>query len=285
MQFGTHVSAAGGLDKTFQRTTDVGADCFQCFSRPPQGGKAPEITKEIAENFKKEQKRTGIKDFFIHTPYFINLASAVAKNRKYSSLVIREDLDRGSLLGFKYVNTHIGSSGEDSQEVGLPRVIKGLKDVLKNYKGSTGLLIEISAGSGNIIGASFEQIGLILKGVDEEYPGALNVCFDTAHAFASGYDLRSVEVVKKTMGDFDKLVGFERLKLIHANDSKVDLGERKDRHEHIGKGKIGAKGFKAFIKFLEATPRLRDLSLILETPKDSPEDDPRNLQILRSLVE
>lgn len=279
MKFGTHVSVAGGLDKAFSRAAEVGAEVFQCFSRPPQGGPAPAITPELIKSFKEQSNIYKIEEYYIHTPYFINLASANEKIRHGSVGIIRQELERGSLLGFKYVMTHMGSATDVGEKEGTKMVADGLKKVLDGYKGTTGLLIEISAGAGKVIGDTFEEIATILEIVDKKFPNQLNVCFDTAHAFASGYDLRDAKSVKKTFDDFDRVIGLERLKMSHCNDSKVDINEHKDRHEHIGAGKIGLEGFRAIVN----EPRLQNINFILETPKDEPENDPNNLKILRML--
>ncbi len=280
MKFGVHVSSSGGLDKTFARAKEVGAEVFQCFSRPPQGGPAPALNPELIARFKDEAAKSGIKEYYIHTPYFINLASSEARIRGGSVQIIRDELERGSKLGFKYVMTHMGSAKDVGEKEGLTLVAEGLIKALDGYTGSTELLVEISAGAGKVVGDTFEEIAAILALVDKKYPGKLNVCFDTAHAFASGYDLRTAESLKTVIDKFDKLVGLDRLKMSHCNDSKVGLGEHKDRHEHIGQGKIGLEGFRAIIN----EPRLKNMNLVLETPKDDPEDDPRNLKILKQMA-
>jgi deoxyribonuclease-4 len=146
-----------------------------------------------------------------------------------------------------------------STEVGIKMVAEGIEKILDGYKGSTQLLIEISAGAGNVIGDTFEEIGAILK----KCKGAdVGICFDTAHAFASGYDLRTKDAVKKTFDDFDRIVGLDKLVMSHCNDSKVEIGTHKDRHEHIGKGHIGLPGFEALMK----EKRLKDIFWIVETP-------------------
>ena len=149
-----------------------------------------------------------------------------------------------------------------------------LKEVLKGYKGSAIFLLEIAAGSGNIMGDSFEEIGQIIKKVNNK---KVAVCFDTAHAFASGYDLRTEKAVKNTLKQFDKEIGLPLLYLFHINDSKVELNARVDRHEHIGKGKIGKKAFEILINH----PKLKNIDFILETPADGRDKDIKLLKQLR----
>lgn len=275
MLIGVHVSAAGSLALAPTRAKAVGAEVFQFFSRSPQGGSAVKITPALAKEFKVNCKKYGQAESYIHTPYYINLAS-LKNNIYYGSIsVIREELERGSLLGVKYVMTHLGSA----REVGtkwLPMVVAGLKKIMSGYKGSTKLLIEISAGSGEIIGDRFEEIAKILKGVGNKEIG---VCFDTCHAFASGYDLRDIKAVKKTFGDFNKIIGLGRLKLIHCNDSKTSLGSNRDRHEHIGLGQIGINGFKAMMAY----GHLQKINWCLETPEDDNRGDKENIKTLKKI--
>ena len=233
MKFGIHASIAGGIDKAFERAKDVGADVFQCFSRPPQGGPAPKITPELIEKVIAASKKTGIKEYYIHTPYFINLASADNRIRNGSIQIIREELERGSQLGFKYIMTHLGSARDVGEKEGLKMVAAGVVNILQDYSGATGLLIEISAGAGMVIGDQLEEVAAILEAADKKYPDQVNVCFDTAHAFASGYDLRTAAVVKKVFDQFDKVIGLSRLKLSHCNDSKADWNEHKEDRKSV----------------------------------------------------
>lgn len=279
MLFGTHVSAAGGLDKAPQRAAEVGAEVFQFFSRSPQGGKATSITPELAASFKKNCLVYKQAECYIHTPYYINFASAKSNIRYGSASIIRDELERGALLGVKYVMTHLGSSKDVGDKQGLISVVEGLVKALDGYKGSTQFLIEISAGAGMVIGDTFEEIIQIIKGVqkNKKVKTEIGVCFDTCHAFASGYDLRTKSAVKKTFDDFDSIIGLDKLKLSHCNDSINSLGSHKDRHEHLGKGEIGLSGFEAIVK----DKRLNHVNLVLETPKDKPQDDVKNLGILK----
>lgn len=276
MKFGAHVSIAGGIENAPQRAHDVGCECFQIFSRSPRGGKVSELDDKTVENFKKNLDKYNIKEFYVHAPYFINLGSK--NNRIYhgSISVIRQELERGSKIGAKYLMVHLGSAKDLGEGKSIKKVVQGLTKILDGYNGETKLLIEISAGAGKIIGDNFEEIAEIIKKTSAE----IGVCFDTAHAFESGYDLSTKAEVEKTFAKFDKTVGLDRLKLLHGNDSKTDLGSHSDRHEHIGKGKIGLKGFKAIVKH----PKLKNVNLIIETPKgDGDKWDKKNLKLLKSL--
>ncbi len=279
MLFGSHVSAAGGVDKAPQRAVEVGCEVFQFFSRSPQGGPAPKLTPQIINDFKANCLEYNQRESYIHTPYYINFASAKVNIRYGSAAIIRQELERASLLGVKYVMTHLGSSKDVGDKQGFVYVVEGLIKTLDGYKGSSQFLIEISAGAGQVIGDSFEEIAAIVKQVEKnkQIKTKIGVCFDTCHAFASGYDLRTKQSVKKTLDLFEKVVGLDRLKLIHLNDSKHGFNSHKDRHEHLGSGKIGLQGFEALVK----DKRLKNINMVLETPKDEAGDDPRNLAVLR----
>lgn len=282
MLFGSHVSSAGGVENAPERAVKVGCEVFQFFSRPPQGGKAPVLTSAQVKNFKQNCQTFKQAECYIHAPYLINLASVKSATRYYSGQVLREELERGSVLGVKYMMTHIGSSGEQAPAQALAYVVKHVIKVLEGYTGQTQFLLEISAGAGNVIGDQFEEIQQIITGVEKassKLKNKIGVCFDTCHAFTAGYDLRTAVAVNKTLDEFDKIVGLKRLKLIHCNDSKVNLGEHRDRHEHLGQGKIGLEGFRCLVHHT----RLKNINFILETPKDTPTDDPRNLNILKEL--
>lgn len=266
---GLHVSAAGGVENAPENAKAVNAECFQFFSRSPRGGAAPNISDEQAKKFRAACKEYGFESY-IHTPYYINFASQ--KNSIYhgSINVVREELERGSKLGVKYVMTHMGSAAAYAPDASGARVpaaatahaIAGLKKVFEGKpKFSTQLLLEISAGAGAVLGDNFEELAALLKGLGRSDVG---ICLDTCHLFASGYDLRTKETLNDVMKQFKKTLGIARLKLVHVNDSKAGLGEHKDRHEHIGKGEIGAAGFKALL----AHPDFQNMNFILETKHD-----------------
>jgi len=290
MNIGAHISAAYGVANAPLNAKEFGCECYQFFSRSPQGGLAKPLDESEIKKFKEYNKKFGFKNFYIHAPYFINLAST--KNNVYhgSISVLHEELERGSVLGAKYLMTHLGSAKELGKKESLKKVIIGIEEILKDYHGSTEFLIEISAGAGEIIGDTFEEINLIIQNskacleLDSglKIQNSLGVCFDTAHAFESGYDLSSKSAVKKTFDEFDKIIGLKYLKLIHINDSKTALGSHIDRHEHLGFGKIGLEGFQAIVK----EPRLKNIDLILETPTDKGiKKDIKLLKKLRDLKE
>jgi len=283
MKFGAHISIAGGIEKAPERAHKIGCECFQMFSRSPQGGKSLELTEDKINNFKKNCRKYNLENYYIHTPYYINLASANNKIYYGSISAIKKELETADLLEAKAVVTHLGSARELGEKEAREKLVEGLVKILEVGTGrDLSLLLEITAGSGNIMGDTFEEIAYFIKETekvlrqaqDDKYK--LGVCFDTAHAFASGYDLKNKKAVKKTFNDFDKTIGIERLKLIHCNDSMVDLGSHIDRHENIGNGKIGTEGFEAILK----EPRLKNLDFILETPNGKVEKD---LEVLRKL--
>jgi len=258
---GAHVSASGGLQNAPLNAAKLGLDCCQFFSRPPQGGRVAPVSKEQASLFQKSCEQAGISQCFIHAPYIINLASSEERIRRNSIEIIRTELERADALGVQAMMTHIGSATGVGEERGLELAIAGVREIAAAYDGPVKFLLEISAGAGMVIGDTFEEIGAIIKAVGDE---RLAVCFDTAHAFASGYDLRDATAVAETVKKFDKAIGTEKLFMSHVNDSKVELGTRKDRHEHIGQGHIGTAGFMAIL----ASPAFAGKPLILETPDD-----------------
>jgi deoxyribonuclease-4 len=262
MKFGAHVSIQGGVWNAPKNAADIGCEVLQMFTRPPQGGKAPTITDEVAKKFQNEMKKNKISTAYLHAPYIINLASTVGQTRGYSIHLIREELERGSTLGCRALMFHMGSARDVGEKKGREMAKDGLEKILKDYKGSCQLLIEMSAGAGTVLGDKFEEIFDVLQAKGAEKAG---VCLDTQHAFASGYDFRDKKAVEKTLKEFDDVIGLERLVLIHANDSATELGSHKDRHAHIGEGKIGTVGFETIIK----NKKLKNIDMVLETPWDN----------------
>ena len=269
---GLHVSAAGGVENAPLNAKKINAECFQFFSRSPRGGGAREITDEQAKLFKAKSKDYGFESY-IHTPYYVNFASKNKRIYHGSINVVREELERGSKLGVKYVMTHLGSAKDWPSEspntksqisnTVLNYAVAGLKKIYAgNPKFSTRLLLEISAGAGAVLGDTFEELAALLKGLNRK---DVHVCLDTCHLFASGYDLRTQAALDDTMKQFKKHLGLSQLKLVHVNDSKGDLADHKDRHEHIGQGKIGTAGFKVLL----AHKDFQKVNFILETKHDA----------------
>ena len=261
MKIGAHVSIAGGIFNAPINAAAERCECLQMFTRSPRGGPVQALNESIISQFKANCQKYNIDSAYIHAPYYINFASIKSRIRHGSAKVIREELERGSLLGVKALMTHLGSSKDVGPKKAVSMVIKGLQVALAGYGGSTQFLLENAAGTGQIIGAPFEDLATIIKGLNEYDVG---ICLDTCHAFATGYDLRSKAAVDRTLKQFDKIIGLSKLKLIHANDSQGEFNSNLDRHEHIGYGKIGPEGFRALINH----PKLKNVDFILETPAD-----------------
>lgn len=270
MNIGCHVSIVGGMISAPKRAAELGCEAMQIFTRSPQGGKAPELTDEICEQFKNLNLKFKINTVVVHTPYYINFASSNNRIRYGSVSVLRDELERASKLGAKYVMTHLGSAGELEKRQASEKVVEMLKKSLEGYAGSAELLIENSAGTGKIIGGDFSEIAYILENV--AHPKLASICMDTQHSFASGYDWHDFE---KTIQKIDREIGIEKIKLIHANDSQTTLASNKDRHEHIGKGNIGAEAFKDIVAFANK----QNITMIIETEHDFVKDD---IELLKS---
>ena len=300
LAIGCHVSAAGGVWNAPKNAAVLGCETFQIFTRPPMGGTAPAIGKEEATRFKLEMDKFDFKIFVVHCPYFVNFGSAEPRIFHGSVSVVKTELERASLLGAKFVMTHLGSAKALGQPKALKQTQEGLVKVLTGYEGGTQFLLEIAAGAGEIIGDSFEELAELMEPLTK-FKSFGGICFDTQHAFSSGYDLRTPESVAKVFGQFDKIIGLKWLRMSHMNDSKPDLGERKDRHEHIGEGKIGKKGFEAVWEYFStlSSPKRgisplkgeksnmdsASLPLILETEHDKVETDIKLLKKIRNKYE
>ncbi|MFZ2976172.1 MAG: deoxyribonuclease IV [Candidatus Moraniibacteriota bacterium] len=277
MNIGCHISIAGGIFEAPKRAHDLGCECFQIFSRSPQGGKAPELTPEVIEKFKEEIKKYSLENFYIHTPYYINFASENNRIRYGSVSVVRDELERGNFLGAKYVMTHLGTAKDLGQKEAVKKTIEMLQKTLEGYRGETKLILENSAGAGEIIGDNLSELAEIIKGVKS--PFIAGICLDTQHSFASGYDWRDFNVRTgrdlSLLEKIDQEIGLENIKLIHANDSLTECNSKKDRHAHIGEGLIGSDAFKNIVAFAQKN----EIDMILETQHDRVADD---IKLLRS---
>ncbi len=279
MYFGAHVSIAGGIFNAPLNAAAIGCEVFQMFTRSPRGGQVSPLTKDVVALFKKNCELTAQREWYIHTPYFIHFASGNNRIAYGSISVVREELERGTILGARYVMTHLGSYKDLGRKNGFIQLVGGLEKTLADYRGKTRLLIEISTGSGEVIGRSFEEIAEIvhhpkLKKYD------IGVCLDTQHAFASGYDIRTPKAVKTTLEKFDATIGLDKLRLSHCNDSKVEFESYRDRHEHLGAGFIGESGFAALL----SSPRLPDINFVLETEPDGVRQDLKILKEIRKVI-
>ncbi|MBI5230366.1 MAG: deoxyribonuclease IV [Candidatus Magasanikbacteria bacterium] len=279
-RIGCHVSIAGGIWNAPKQAREFGCEVFQMFSRSPQGGKPSPLNKTNLDKFFAALKEYGFNPggYVIHCPYYINLASGNPTTIKNSIRIIREELERATLLKAQYIMAHMGSAKEVGEEKGVKLVSNAITQILKGYRGTAQFLIEMSAGAGAVIGDTFEEVTLILNHIKVDKstlsPG---ICFDTQHAFGSGYDLRTPEAVHKTFKEFDRKIGIDKLKMAHCNDSMVELGSHRDRHEHIGKGKIGLSGFKALLN----EPMLKHINWYAETEHDKVVEDIKLLKKLR----
>jgi deoxyribonuclease-4 len=277
LRVGFHVSIYGSIDRAVDRAVELRCNTFQIFTRNPRQWKSTDLTSETAKAFSDKVKNYDIKPVFAHMPYLPNLASPRDEIYQKSVKTLTSELERCRRLEIPYLVTHLGSHLGAGMQTGFTRLINGINQAFNVTGGGVTLLLENTAGTRNSMGNTLEDIQYIIERLS--HPERAGVCFDTSHAFAAGYDLRTEETVEATVRKIDEIIGFERLKLVHLNDSKGDLNSRIDRHEHIGMGKIGEEGFRNVLK-----SKLGELPLILETPKDSRRSDVGNLRKVRELA-
>ena len=277
MRLGVHVSIAGRLSQSVERIEELGCSAMQIFSRSPRGWALPAMNPKEVERFLKLRKQADIWPLAVHASYLINLASRDPLLMKRSCDALIEELKRAECLGADYLVVHVGSTKGDPVEMGIHRVIRSLRRVLRSSRRSTRLLLENTAGERGDVGSRLEELGEIIAGVNGQ--GHIGICLDTCHLFAAGYDIRNKSGVDHVASNVRKMIGADRIKLVHVNDSKKGLGCRVDRHQHIGQGGIGRAGFKAWVNH----PLFKSVPMILETPKDHPDADPKNLKAILSL--
>jgi deoxyribonuclease-4 len=277
MKIGAHVSGAGGLDLAFGRAEAMGAECFQIFLSAPQRWLDPEIKTDVIERFKANATTTQIGPNFVHGSYLINLGADSSEHLEKSITWLRYGLNSCGKLGIKGVIFHIGSHKGNGFDNVKTQVSESIKKILSTTPDNVELILETSAGAGGNIGGTFEELAELIKLSNDK---RVKVCMDTAHVFASGVDLRTVAGVEKAITDFDNTIGLDKLVVVQANDSKVDFGSNRDRHENIGEGFIGQEGFKNIL----ANKRLAEVPFILEVPGFKDEGpDKENIDILKKL--
>lgn len=274
------MSIAGGLHLAFTRIRKVKGEALQIFLSNQRQWKTPPLTAEMIENFRLQWQKNRSIVVAAHDSYLINLAAPDQITVEKSVTAFADELVRAAALEIPFLITHPGSHRGQDVEAGLESFVHNLDSAITLSKTSTvSVLIETTAGQGTNLGSKFEEIGLILR--ESRYRDRLGVCFDTSHAFAAGYDFRTPETYAETFSLFDQIIGLQRLKFFHLNDSKRLLGSRVDRHEHIGKGEIGLNGFRLLLN----DPRFQNHPMVLETPKGKDlKEDRRNLKVLRSLI-
>lgn len=280
MRFGAHMSIAGGFDKSVDRAVQAGCDALQIFTKNGNQWKAKPIEPAQVERFQARLGETEIHPVVAHDSYLINLASPDDALWEKSIDAFRIELERCEMLSVPMLVTHPGSYVKSTEEEGIQRIADALNRIhidLPGYQVLT--LLETTAGQGTNIGRTFEQLAMIVEKVTAAE--RVGFCFDTCHAFAAGYEIRTAEGYAETMDAFDRALGLENLRAFHFNDSKKGLGSRVDRHDHIGAGEIGLDGFRHFVN----DERFHAHPALLETPKsDDLHEDIENLARLRSLV-
>lgn len=275
MLLGVHCSIQDGMHNAFYEATSLGIDTFQIFTKNQRQWEEKGLDAQKKSLFLEKRKNAPIKVMFSHASYLINLASNddIIWERSVKALI--GEVQRCDDLGLQFTVVHPGSAKNTSEQKGIKNIIKALKTILCATKKATGkILLENTAGQGSSIGYRFEHLRQIMDGVHSEKIG---ICFDTCHAFAAGYDIRTKKGFEEVMKKLHGIVGLNNLHVIHVNDSKGDLGSNLDRHEHIGKGKIGLEPFIHIMNVYQHIPK------VIETPKEG-NMDAMNLTILREFT-
>lgn len=262
---GAHTSAAGGAQNALIEGKSIGATTIQFFTSNQKQWKGKIINEEQAVLFQETLEESGLQKIMSHSSYLINLGSPDPLGLKKSRIAFREEIERCLALKLSYLNFHPGAALKESREACLDRIVESLlenKELVEDE--NLTLLIETTAGQGSSIGYRFEELAYIIQKVSPHLP--IGVCIDTCHIFVAGYDIRNGAGWKKTLEEFDQIIGLKYLKAFHLNDSACDLGSRKDRHANLGEGKIGLECFR----FLMTHEKTQDLPKYLETPGGCP---------------
>ena len=282
-RLGAHMSIGGGIWKALERGKELGCDTVQIFTKNARSWRAKPLSQEEVALFRRTQQSTGIEPVVAHDTYLINLASPKDDLYEKSIEALQTELERAQALGIPYMVMHPGAHMGSGEEEGLYRISRALNLIHQRAPDlKVMVLLETTAGQETNLGWRFEHLARIIEMLEEDW--RVGVCFDTCHVFAAGYDICSDDGYRRTFEEFDEVIGLERLKVIHLNDSKAPCGSRIDRHEHIGRGKIGLEAFRRLL----TDDRFAELPFIIETPKgQSPQGedwDRVNLRLLRSLV-
>jgi deoxyribonuclease-4 len=275
MQFGLHVDVGKGYDAAVAYAQRLQCTALQFFSGNPKTYRVGAIDAPALENFAAKRTAAGIGTAVIHTSYLINLASEDLKLVANSLRLLINDLAVAAAGSVAYVNTHLGSYGKRDRRDGFVSVVTALESALDRVAPGVRLVMENSAGAGQLCGGTLEELGAFIRAVDHPQ---LAVCLDTAHSWAAGYDIDTKDGVERFLDQAERHIGLDRVVLFHFNDTQVPLAGHRDRHWHIGEGLIGFEGFRS----LAAHPGLTGKAAILETPGEEA-DDGRNLQTIRAI--
>ena len=287
-RLGAHMSVAGGLPRAVERAVVHQCEAFQIFSKNANQWRGRDVPPAEIREFRAKVKAAGLHPVVSHASYLINLATTRVTRREQSLAAMGDEIDRAEALGLQGVVLHPGCYTAGSEATGLDLIADGLLELLAaRRRGKAMIILEHTAGQGTSLGATFEHIAYIVARAKDHR--RIGVCLDTCHLLASGYDIASPDGYAATFRLFEQLIGVDRLKLFHLNDSKRPLGSRVDRHEHIGQGCVGLEAFRRLIN----DPRFEGLPMLLETPKTEGRSptlvaidplDERNLNVLRGLL-
>lgn len=275
---GAHMPTTGGLHKAITSGHEIGCTVVQLFTASPRQWRARPLSEEDIRAFEQARRDTGIDSVISHDSYLINLAAPNADILQRSREAFLDELQRAEALGIPWVVTHMGAYLDSTEEEGLRVLGESVRLLLQQTDGMrVGIALETTAGQGTNLGYRFEHLARIIDAAGgSERVGA---CFDTCHVFVAGYDIRTQEALAATLDEFDRVIGLDRLKVVHVNDAKKPLGSRVDRHEHIGDGELGREAFRILLH----EPRLQHVPVILETP-DAEKMHPENLRRLKELL-
>ena len=283
---GFHVSITGSISNSIKNAESIGCTAFQIFTRNPRGWRAKSLEMNDVKEFKSKINDSYIdkNDVVVHIPYLPNFAAPDGESYNKSKDILAEEIIRCFELDISFLILHLGSHLGFGEKNGINQIVNACNFALDNFHSSyrrhlrLNILIENSSGQKNSIGSKFDEIRDILDVLNDKKFG---VCFDTCHAFASGYDLRTAEKVIETMNNFSDIINIKNLKVLHLNDSKGKINEKKDRHQHIGLGSIGKEGLMEVLK----NKHFQNIPIIMETPNDGIQGDKENMKVVSKFIE
>ena len=278
MRIGAHQRTGKGLDEAAERAAQIGCEAIQVFAANPSAWRTRPIPMELAVRFRDLTERNDIHPTVVHTQYLLNLASPDETIYIKSEAALADSLVRADALGAEFVVTHVGSHRGSGAEAGIARIQDSVARVLEGSTSPAVVLLENSAGAGELVGGRLEDFAAIMERLSS-FGKRIGICLDTAHLWGAGYDVSTADTVDATLREFDSVVGLDWLRVVHMNDSRSAFGSHSDRHANIGQGLIGIDGIGALMRH----PALAELTVIIETPAHSPEDHARDIALLKEL--